>query len=216
MTELRGNRRGELRPQLKRILEAERLDDSQFGELRQLLNTAESRVVASRWRWTWPASVAAALLLVLGVWFTGQTGGSVIPSRIAEEVTTNHIHLHPLDIRTSSMRRVREELDRLNFVPVVPFTANREHLTLQGARYCTLQGVIATQLMFEDEDGALTTYYQAAYDPERFGRLPDIERRQPLTLVKQGVEVLIWVEHGVVMAQASSSSATPMKDPPAM
>jgi hypothetical protein len=56
------------------------------------------------------------------------------------------------------------------------------------------------------------TMFQAAYDPGRFGFLPDVNHhQQPLTLVKHGVEVRIWVDHGAVVALARSGSAGVMK-----
>ncbi len=101
------------------------------------------------------------------------------------------------------MEQIRQGMDRLNFVPVSTSVPAAGTLSLLGARYCTLQGVIATQLMFSDEKGGLVTFYQAAYDPERFGPLPDINQaQQPVSVVKSGVEIQMWVEQGVVIAQA--------------
>ncbi|MBB3059905.1 hypothetical protein [Microbulbifer rhizosphaerae] len=198
--------RGPLRPQLKQMLERDRLDDRQYAQLQRSLDSRGTRTGQNRRR-AWLAS-AAALLLSFGVWFSWHTVSGVVPGRIAEEVTTNHIHLHPLDIETSSMQRVRSRLQRLDFVPVRPDAANG--LTLLGARYCTLQGAIATQLMFLTPDGSLVTFYQAAYDPQRFGDLPQGLQERPLTLVRQGVEIRIWVERGVVMARAQTAAPTPV------
>jgi len=151
--------------------------------------------------------MVASLVLIVGVWFyTFNPGGDdlvVVSQHIAEEVLANHINIHALDMETSSMEQIRLGMDRLNFVPVSTKTTTGDNLKLLGARYCTLQGVIATQLMFADEKGNLLTLYQAAYDPQQFGLLPDISQEQkPIAVVKNGVEIRMWVEQGVVIAQA--------------
>lgn len=201
-----------LREQLRNLLGRDRLRDDEFDDLQSLLGQRGTPGGNDRNRATLIA-VAASVLLMFGVWFAHDMGSPGNPAyrgetslRIAEEVLTNHIHMRALDLETSSMDQVRQGLDRLDFVPVSSEVVDATGLRLVGARYCTLQGRIATQLMFHDHSGEIITFYQAAYDAQRFGQLPDIDRQQrPLTLVKRGVRITIWVEQGVLVAQARTT-----------
>lgn len=194
-----------VRDQFRQMLEKDRLDNRQFAELSELMADMES----GRRQWQLlPLAMAASMALLISAWFVysfkqAPEVDSGLASRIAEEVITNHIHLHELDIETASMTQLGQFLDRLDFVPIASTWLDQTPLELQGGRYCTLQGAIATQLMFDTPRGEIVTHYQAAYDRERFGDLPDIGRgQQPLVLEKHGVEVRIWVEQGLVMAKA--------------
>ena len=196
-----------LRDQFKNLLDREQLRDEEFAEFETLLG----KPIKSHTRFPWhpglTAAITASLLLFIGAFFyilqPIEDRQLLVSQRIAEEVLANHINIHPLDLKTSSMEQVRLGMDRLNFIPVSTKAMAAGSLNLLGARYCTLQGVIATQLMFFDEEGGLVTFYQAAYDPERFGPLPNISQRQePLAVVRNGVNIHIWLEQGVVIAQA--------------
>ncbi len=51
------------------------------------------------------------------------------------------------------------------------------------------------------------TYYQAAYDPRRFGALPDAGRGESPILVKErGFRMRLWQESGLVMVTAQQDS----------
>lgn len=193
-----------LREQLKHKLSRDRLDDDEFVRFERQL--AEERhgsgMLPARVRMG--AAVAALLLLGLTIlaYFPGNDSED-LPKRLAQEVFTNHVHNHSLDLETQSIEELREGLDRLNFVPVDAIASRDERLTLLGARYCTLQGAIAAQMLFHTPSGARVTRYQAAYDPGRFGGLPDWDRQQePVSVRLRGVEVRLWVEQGVVIAEA--------------
>lgn len=198
---------GPLRDQLKNLLNREQLRENEFADIEALLGKSTDSPTRSWRRPRLAAAMVASLVLIVGTWLytldPADNNQIATSQRIAEEVLANHIHIHTLDLETSSMEQIRQGMDRLNFVPVSTRATTGDNLTLLGARYCTLQGVIATQLMFVDERGGLVTFYQAAYDPERFGALPDINQQQnPLTVVKNGMDVRIWVEQDVVIAQA--------------
>jgi hypothetical protein len=155
------------------------------------------------------AGLAASLFLVIMLW--SAPGGNNIPPqniqlRIAEEVTTNHTRVKPLDVTSSSIDVVQEHLPLLDFIVQRSSLFLSEGLELVGGRYCTLQGVIATQLVFRDRDGNRVTLYQAAYDRKRFGELPDKPNQQPVIINQRGTRVSLWTEFGVVFALATSSS----------
>jgi hypothetical protein len=205
-----GHDRAPLRRQLEALLEPERLDDGQYQALRRLIE--ESREVEPRHeerpRRAMLLSVAAAVLVLVSaaVMFNvlrSPDGSTSVVVRVAEEVATNHIKLLSPDLETSSMEVIRRSFDRLDFVPIESSRSAPGSLGLKGARYCTLQGRIAAQLFYDSLEGEPVTRFQAAYDRHLFGALPIIERQQePLVTTRRGVEIRLWVEQDVVVAEA--------------
>jgi len=62
-------------------------------------------------------------------------------------------------------------------------------------------------LVFRDSQGNRITLYQASYDSARFGSLPDLDKQQrPATVVRQGLEIKVWQQSGVLLALASAES----------
>ncbi|MEX2353925.1 MAG: hypothetical protein WD709_07025 [Gammaproteobacteria bacterium] len=54
-------------------------------------------------------------------------------------------------------------------------------------------------------DSEKVTYYQASYDENRFGPVPDIRLQQsPIIPAERGHAVEIWREAGLVMARAQA------------
>lgn len=193
-----------LREELKQKLSRERLDDDEFARFERLLTKEKRWSEMTPFNFRVGGAVAALLLLgvTVLVYFPGNDSED-LPELLAQEVFTNHVHAHSLDLETHSIEVLRAGLDRLDFVPVDASASRDERLTLLGARYCTLQGAIAAQILFHTPSGARVTRYQAAYDPGRFGGLPDWDQQQaPVSVKLRGVEVRLWVEQGVVIAEA--------------
>ena len=205
-----------LREQLRAHVERERLDDADYERLARLFHDSAGSYAgrqsgqpakASWWRPSVAiaaSAIMASVIVALALVNSTPTANDVAP-RIADEVLTNHLKIHAPDVSASSVEQVGELLDRLDFTPVLSTLIDTESLQLIGARYCTLQGAIATQLMMVDRYGNSVTHYQAAFEPGRFGSLPSREAGdEPLVLTRNGVTIEIWVESGVTMAKARS------------
>lgn len=196
-----------IKSQIKRIVERQRLDDAQLEALHKLTGgTPQPRL--TRRRFLYALSSAAALA---GVGFlVGHTlsRDPVTAEQIAHEVLMNHIRLKPLNVHTDSMQEVRRYFTQLDFMPLTSRVFPHERLQMQGGRYCSLQSVTATQLVFKNERNETVTFYQTAYIPEVFGTLPDVSAgQQPIVFIEHGFEIHIWVEGGVLMAYAQPLSA---------
>lgn len=194
-----------LRGALKTMLEAEALTGRELAELQRLQQrTARPRWPASaRWFTAALGGVAAALLVLVVSLALPTEPATGIQQRIAHEVLTNHLRIKPFDVETDSMARVQAYFDRLDFMPRLSPHVGNEKLALAGGRYCTLQGAIAAQLRFRLPSGEIMTYYQAVYDPGRFGALPDAGRGESPILVKErGFRMRLWQESGLVMVTA--------------
>jgi len=193
------------RQQLRELIEQESLSIAEQSRF-----ASSARKSGRRRRFLSVSAGLAASLLFTFIFWGGQGGQSFSPQniqlRIVEEVTTNHTRVKPLDVTSSSIDDVREQLTLLDFVVQNSSNLLPEGFELIGGRYCTLQGVIATQLVFRDQHGNRVTLYQAAYDRQRFGDLPDQPDEQPVIIDDRGTRISLWTEFGVVFALATSSS----------
>mgnify|MGYP005850214113 CR=1 FL=1 len=203
-----------LRQMFKGLLTQDRLSDREYRKFQRLLEDKPQRPWFQNPRMLGVGAVSVAFVLFLAL--------AVLPlnhdkrdiyQRIAEEVLVNHTRLYLPDVLGDSVADLRPNFERLDFSPLNSSLINRDQWSLKGGRYCTLQGAIAVQMSFESPAGHTLTHYQAAYDPAKFGSLPDTGRNQPpLTLVRQGVRIDIWVENDLVMASAYHTDGTAGKD----
>ncbi|MEC8428358.1 MAG: hypothetical protein VXZ35_08030, partial [Pseudomonadota bacterium] len=76
--------------------------------------------------------------------------------------------------------------------------------TLLGARYCSIKGITAAQIRYDNPEGNPITLYEVGYDPGTFGQLPALEDNEPpMQITTQGVKVSLWTESGLLMAEVS-------------
>jgi len=89
------------------------------------------------------------------------------------------------------LSRLRAD-DRTAEVRVLVLTAQRFTLTettLQGGRYCSIQGVTAAQLRYSLGEDEVSTLYEVGYDPGTFGPIPDLDQGQrPEQLLVRGLK----------------------------
>jgi len=135
--------------------------------------------------------------------------------RIADEVVKNHLKLKPLDISSNSMVETQAFFKHLDFLPIHSRSATQRSLliadNLMGGRYCSIQGVTAAQLRYENDQGHLRTLYQVPYDAELYGKIPHaIQNDASLDLSVKGLQVSLWQEQGLLMVLVSPQNpATP-------
>ena len=189
--------------------EAEQLNTDQMLELNRLLATAEpesSTSMSTPGRRTVLASVAMVILLMLfggGVYQALDGVFYSMPERIAAEVAKNHLKMRPLELKTDAMSDVQHYFSALDFMPTESKLFAGANRQLLGGRYCSIQGITAAQLRYQNGDDGLVTLYETQYDPKTFKDLPDINRgEQPLLLYSRGLQVKIWVEKDVLMVEA--------------
>ena len=196
-----------LRESLKTLLEQDALTEAQIEQLQQRGRPSHR---ASRWFTRPRLSLAAAVMLCLlsaNIYWLNQQHEAV-QTRIVNEILTNHLNDKPLDLTTDSIEDINRFFVRLDFVPFLSAQVNAADLKPLGARYCTLQGVIALQLKLIAADGSLVTYYQSRFDKRYFGELPDIDKgAEPGVVYERGVKLRIWRERGVVNALAQPVEA---------
>ena len=209
-----------LREALRKRIERDCLNEERLAALEALQAGSERPAPVPapdrgrRWHTgRWALAALPLLALLLGLWWQlppWQASEAERLARIADEVAGQHLSRKPLEVEAAEMDQVRSYLSQLDFRPVASDAPALADLRLQGGRYCSIQGVPAAQLRFRPDanDGeaggegdGVQTLYQARYDPERLGPLPDRDRGQaPVQLRARGLTVLLWVERGVVFA----------------
>ncbi|MBK1705516.1 hypothetical protein [Halochromatium glycolicum] len=215
-----------LREALRQRIERDRLSEERLAALEALQARAERAVPATApgpastqhqpWRtrrWALAALPLVVVLLVVLWWWQfppPEQSEATRLAQIADEVAGQHLHLKPLEVEAGDLDQVRRYLNQLDFRPLASDAPALADLNLQGGRYCSIQGVPAAQLRLRPdasqgeasgEDVGVQTLYQARYDPEHHGPLPDRDRGEaPVRLRARGLTVLLWVEGGVVFA----------------
>jgi len=217
-----------LREALRQRIERDHLSEERLAAL-EVLQAQTERPVSTPtpappqgqpWRngrWAL-AALPLVLVLLVGLWWwqapPGELSEASRLAQIADEVAGQHLHLKPLEVEAADLNQVRRYLSQLDFRPFASDAPALADLSLQGGRYCSIQGVPAAQLRLRpdasqgeastDGDGdAVQTLYQARYDPKSHGPLPDRDHGEaPVRLRARGVTVLLWVEGGLVFALA--------------
>ncbi|MBA56871.1 MAG: hypothetical protein CMK89_20670 [Pseudomonadales bacterium] len=189
--------------------EAEQLNVDQLAELNRLMGMAKADpFTGNNKRLSRRALLTSVAMVMLLVLFGGGLHQSLdgvfysMPERIAAEVAKNHLKMRPLELKTESMVAVQHYFTALDFMPTESalFGGDRE---LLGGRYCSIQGITAAQLRYQNSDQELVTLYETQYDPKTFKDLPDIDKGEmPLLMYSRGLQVKIWVEKDVLMVEA--------------
>lgn len=123
---------------------------------------------------------------------------------ITHEVAYNHLHLKPLEVRSSDIGVISKQLKELKFQPFKSNYFSALNGTLLGGRYCSIQRSLAVQLRYETNDGKSSTLYQTAYNASKFSSLPNVDRGDDVAeYFSQGMLVRIWIEKGLVLASVS-------------
>ncbi|MCL5975827.1 MAG: hypothetical protein M1270_08415 [Gammaproteobacteria bacterium] len=194
-----------LREAFKDMLEHEQLSEAEIHKLmpKEKKSRWFMQGLMPQWSLAVMTTLIAGLLIVNMAILNQPKLSDETHQRIATEVMTNHLYMQLLDVETDSMSVLQRKLNNLGFMPKLSTTFNEGAIVLLGGRYCTLQGVVATQLHFKTEAGAIMTQYQTVYDANLFGTLPDVNSgEKPITINRSGIEMQLWQESGLLMASA--------------
>ena len=197
-------------------LQKDRLDksDSRFAQAENGINTVDkdggllARLSHHPKRLTSLATMAI-FAIALSLWVNNTPDYSY---QIAQEAAKNHLTLKPLEVQTQSMDGIRGYFTQLDFSPVQSSVLNQRFLLsdqhLLGGRYCSIKGVTAAQLRYNDvlvnkkPGNQLVTLYQVPYDPEIYGDIPS-DKDAPTVVNVKGLSVSLWVEKGLLMVLTS-------------
>lgn len=201
------------------------LNDAQLQTLMQMQTDAQNPTATqadahpttnaqkTNTRRPWHFSLAAAAVLLLGLVITWQshyysTDTQYLPHSIAMEAAKNHIKLKPLEVKASVLAPISRYFTELDFVPIQSNWYSKRGTSLLGARYCSIGGVSAAQIRYQDSQQQLQTLYEVGYNEAIYGPLPHIDRGEaPLIIIVKGVKTEIWVESDLLMVATETASA---------
>ena len=144
--------------------------------------------------WVALSGLAASFVLMIGLFWGGYFQSSLSQS-VAKEIAMNHIKQMEVEYKGSRFAELAQQMKQLDFQLHLPGELPISEFRLVGARYCSIQGQIAAQIIIKDADNRLYTLYQTQFR----------ESLQGLTqaeLIVDGVKVTIWNEGGVLFGFA--------------
>jgi hypothetical protein len=147
-------------------------------------------------------SAAAALLIILtaAIWYgvrlkTTSLRPSEIAGVIAQQAARGHNERQELEFRVTRCEQLRRQMKSLDFAPVEPEMMRKMNMRIVGARYTTIEGAMAAQIIYVDPKGVPCTLYEVR----------PTERLAPVTPNERdvdGVNVSMWREKGLLMVLA--------------
>ena len=151
------------------------------------------------------AAAVACISLALLISFT-LTPNSANVQDVAAEVASNHRHLKPLTLQSSSYPQLRLFFSDLNFQLKPSNLLDKQRWKLLGGRYCSINGIKAAQLrLLDTEDNSVQTFYQLEHKTSYFENIPNISHNElPLSVSIDGVPVEVWSEGGILYSLTHS------------
>ena len=193
-----------LRQAVRQHLEAQRLSESDLQRFQQLAHPRPAARRPMSWYWAAFASVLLlAVTIALPFLWQGENGAD-IAQRIAEDVALNHLKLRPLDVEADQIPALAAYFTRLDFaLRDSSLITDADGMHLLGGRYCSVLAEPAAQLRLQRAPGHVLTLYEAAYDPQVFTGLPNLDQGEPpLVRYARGIRVMIWIEKGLLFVLA--------------
>jgi len=167
------------------------------NRLKQIIRVGAPARRASRRSWMAVAAglmIAAVTLLWTAAHRVAQSPQQVTAS-IARQAAVGHNEKQELEFRVGDCVELQAKMRSLDFTPVEPSMMQHMNMRIVGARYTTLGGEIAAQIVYVDANGVPCTLYEAR-PVERLARIAPGEHQI------DGVRVSVWKEKGLVMVLA--------------
>lgn len=140
--------------------------------------------------------IAATLFLAISLVITLNLDSSAsLSERVADEITMNHLMNLAVEYSSSDINQISAAMTELGFSLRQPTRSELAGLTLIGARYCSIQGQIAAQLKYQDQNKKITTLYQTQSNPL-------LENLAFSDEDHDGVQIIVWREGDIVYGLA--------------
>ncbi len=189
--------------QIRDYYSDQRLSDDARARLKGLIQAGSPRRRSDLWWWL-RASIAASFILgatVLALWFTVFREPDVvrtprgIAAALAQQAALGQNTRQELEVRVANCAELRAKMKSLDFTPVEPAMMHGMNMRVVGARYTTIEGKMAVQIVFIDSRGVPCTLYEVR-PGETLARLPKSDHQV------DGVQVSVWREKGLLMVLA--------------
>ncbi len=184
--------------------EQQQLSQASLHSLKTLIRSGSRAAFAAearpRWqRWAAAAAVVMAMLAG-GIWLGARRNAAPehpaeIARMVAEQAAVGHNEHQELEFRVTRCEELRRHMKSLDFTPIEPEMMHMMNMRIVCARYTTIKGGMAAQIVYVDAKGVPCTLYEVR-PTDKLARMPagehDIDR----------VRVNIWREKGLVMVLA--------------
>jgi hypothetical protein len=143
------------------------------------------------------AAAAIALVFLLTFWWAAASRQSpqAIGAAVARQAAVGHNEKQELEFRVGQCAELRARMKSLDFTPVEPAMIQKTKMRIVGARYTTLAGEIAAQIVYVDEHGVPCTLYEAR-PADKLARIAPGDHQV------DGVRISVWKEKGLIMVLA--------------
>ncbi len=150
-------------------------------------------------RRVWIAAAAVAVIALASMIWTAAHRVS-LPARqvadsIARQAAAGHNEKQELEFRVGKTAELRGKMKSLDFSPVEPEMIISMKMRIVGARYATLGGKMAAQILYIDEHGVPCTLFEVR-PLDQLATVGSSEHQV------DGVRVNVWREKGLVMVLA--------------
>ena len=188
--------------QIRDYYRGHRLSDDARARMKAALRTGAVETNGSRWWWTRVAIAAVLLISVtaIALWFAVLRGPAPaspqeLASIVVQTAAVGHNEQQELEFRVSRTAALREAMKSLDFTPVEPEMMAKMNMRVVGARYTTIEGVMAAQILYVGPNGEPCTLYELR-PVQKLARIPSGEHDV------DGLRVSVWREKGLLMVLA--------------
>ncbi len=166
------------------------------ARLKQMIRTGAP--LRSRRR-IWIASAAAlAIALTTLLWTAAHRvtqSPQQVAAAVARQAALGHNEKQALEFRAASCAELQRAMKSLDFTLVEPAMVKEMKMQIVGARYATLAGEMAAQILYIDQHGVPCTLYEAR-PADQLARVATGDHQV------DGLHVSVWKEKGLVMVLA--------------
>jgi hypothetical protein len=188
--------------QIREYYQGQRLSEEARARLKAVLNDCAAARESSRWRWiktgivaAFVIAVTAAILLLAVFRGYGPESPPKLAAAVAQHAATGHNERQELEFRVSRTSELRQAMKSLDFTPVEPAMFTGMKMRIVGARYTTVEGVMAAQILYVDPKGERCTLFELR-PVAPLARVPNGEHDV------DGLRVSVWREKGLLMMLA--------------
>jgi hypothetical protein len=145
----------------------------------------------------WIAAAAVVIALTTLLWTAAHRVESPqqIAAKISRQAAVGHNERQELEFHVATCAELQQKMKSLDFTLVEPVMVKEMNMRIIGARYATLAGEMAAQILYVDAHGVPCTLYEAR-PADQLSRVAVGDH------LIDGVRVSVWKEKGLVMVLA--------------
>lgn len=147
-------------------------------------------------RHAWIAAAAVIVLAGLSLIWTAARHTVQSPQQLAvalaHQAALGHNEKQELEFRVRDCAELQKKMKSLDFTPVEPAMMREMNMRIVGARYTTMAGAMAVQILYLDQKGIPCTLYEVR-PVDHLARVAEGEHQF------DGLHVAVWREKGLIM-----------------